>query len=693
MSQRHVPSATFEDLDLGAQYRTGERDPVAGFYRPCLALATGYARAVGYFRSSIYAIIGDPLIAFARRGGSMRLICSPSITDEDAAALEQGYAQRDEVIGRSLARDIDAMLANEAAGPNARVLATLIKCGSLDVRIAVKANARGIYHEKLGVFVDVAGSRVSFLGSANETWSAWHAEGNHETIEVFRETNPADVDRVRKHANDFERLWNGEIWGLETLPFPEAQRERLIQAAATDLDELEVGAPTHGGGRTPQKHQLDAIAAWEAAGSRGVLEHATGSGKTFTAITVIKKHIESGEPAVVLVPSRLLLEQWRGEIESELPDATVLMVGGGHAKWKAPGRLRAHLSQGIGMKAIVLATMQSAAAESFLREAGGGAHVLLVADEVHQIGSPHNARSMAIRSGPTLGLSATPTRYGDPVGTAAIFERFGSVVPPAITLQDAIRAGRLVDYEYFPHPVRLEDDEAEAWNDLTRQISLEMGRQRDEDGGQRKLSERAKLMLIRRSRIAKKARAKPGLAAEVINREFRPGQAWLVYCEDIEQLGDVRARLSMLDVSSIEYHSGMVGDRDATLDWFRVNGGVLVSIKCLDEGVDIPAVSHALILASSQNPRQFIQRRGRVLRKSKGKHIAVIHDAIVVPTNLGDEPEQTSLLRGELVRAVQFAESAVNKGAGAQLRAIALDLGIEIHGAEPIGVEEDDDDE
>jgi superfamily II DNA or RNA helicase len=135
----------------------------------------------------------------------------------------------------------------------------------------------------------------------------------------------------------------------------------------------------------------------------------------------------------------------------------------------------------------------------------------------------------------------------------------------------------------------------------------------------------------------------------------------------------------------------MAGDRHATLDWFKTFGGLLVSIRCLDEGVDIPAVSHALILASSQNPRQFIQRRGRVLRRSEGKHFAVIHDAIVTPVSLELEPEQTSLLKAEMLRSIEFANHAVNKSAAAELRSIAAGLGFDPDVQSDVGIEEGDD--
>jgi superfamily II DNA or RNA helicase len=134
---------------------------------------------------------------------------------------------------------------------------------------------------------------------------------------------------------------------------------------------------------------------------------------------------------------------------------------------------------------VILATMQTAAGEEFTSRVEGGDHLLIVADEVHQIGSPQNSRALQIDAGPRLGLSATPSRYGDPEGTARIFSYFGPCIPPAITLQDAITAGRLVHYEYYPHPVSLSAEEAQSWADLTRAIGLELRRSKSTDQGGR----------------------------------------------------------------------------------------------------------------------------------------------------------------------------------------------------------------
>ncbi len=685
-------SGNLSQLALDTHYRTGERDPVMGFYIPCLDASITYDRAVGYFRSSIFAIVGQPFLSFARRGGQARFICSPSITEEDVQAITSGYSQRDAVISKAIEREVDALLADPSISSRTRLLATLIKCGSLDVRVAIRTAGNGIYHEKIGIFTDSKKQRVSFLGSANETWSAWHADGNHESIEVFRDWLPSERDRVQAHEAHFERLWAGETPGVNTIDFPEALRQKLLTVASPGLDDPELDLPDEIGPRRRKilPHQAAAIAAWEANGRKGVFEHATGSGKTFTAIEAIKRHLATEQPAIVLVPSQLLLEQWKEEILEEIPDATILMAGGGHTKWKDRGRLWSHTSPDLGMKRVVISTMQTASTETFIKSVCEGDHLLIVADEIHQIGSPQNSKAMAIRTGASLGLSATPTRYGDPEGTQRIFDRFGEVIPPPITLQDAIAAGRLVNYEYFPHAVHLDEEEAANWKKLTKQISFELAKSKNKDGSRGGLTDKAKMLLIARSRIAKKAKVKTGLAAGVIKREYEDGQRWLVYCEDSDQLGQMLKRLGDAGLKPLEYHSKMAGDRVEALKWFKSFGGVLVSIKCLDEGIDIPTVSHAFILASSQNPRQFIQRRGRVLRKSHGKNLAVIHDAIVVPVDPDSEGDQISLLKAELLRALEFANSALNKGAGAELRRIAMDMGLDTEHPSDAAIEEDD---
>lgn len=608
------------------------------------------------------------------------MICSPDLDRGDIEYIASGYAQRLASVEDTLIAQFDALLADRRTAFAARTLATLIATDALEIKIAERRDRKGIYHEKIGVFSDTLGNIVSFKGSTNETWSGWHEKGNFESIEVFCNWREGlEAKRVQKHALHFDTLWNERDPDIEVSPVPATVKEYIKRYAAAKLDELadepKQRVETR---RSPLSHQSAAIEAWKAQNRRGVFEHATGSGKTFTAIIALREHLSRGDPAIVLVPSRLLLEQWAKELADEIPDAIMLLAGAGHDRWKGSSRLRSMTTadRSLGPRLIV-AMMPTASTDEFRLGVSQGAHLLIIADEVHQIGANQNSKFLQVESGARLGLSATPQRYGDPEGTSKIFDYFGAVVPPPITLADAVAAGRLVPYEYHPHPIHLSATEAEEWLKETKAIQLEIARSKTDDGGRKVLSERARMMLIKRARIAKKASAKVRLAADVLKTEFEAGQSWLIYCEDGGQLTDVLIALREQGMNPIEYHSNMFGDRDATMDWFRSFGGILVSIRCLDEGVDIPAVSHALILASSQNPRQFIQRRGRVLRQSPGKALAVIHDAIVTPVDAEDEKDQLGLLRAELVRSIEFAKHALNQMAAAELRDIAINMGID----------------
>lgn len=680
-------------LQFKTEYRSLKDDPAEEFYQPCLLNAATYKRAVGYFRSSVFLVIGTSILDFAKRGGHIRLICSPELTAQDIAGIATGYAKRAEIIEDLLLSQIDSLLSESGTSYQTQVLATLIAVDALDIKVALRNDRKGVYHEKIGIFKDNVGNAVSFKGSTNETWSGWHLEGNFESIEVFCSWRGGlEATRVQNHERHFDNLWSGTDSDVEVFDFPERAVRHLKTAAFRDIEEAaRASTQPRPSKRRPEPHQTNALAGWEAAGRRGILEHATGSGKTFTAILAIRRQLDDGNPALVLVPSRLLLEQWSDELKMQFPKAAILLAGAGHESWKSPNRLQGMTSFGQTPSGrIVLATMQTASTERFRRDVKQGAHLLIVADEVHQIGSPENSKVLEVSAGARLGLSATPIRYGDPDGTQKIFSYFGDVILPPFTLNDAITCGRLVHYEYHPHAITLTAEEAEQWKIISHAISVEVAKQKDDERVAGSLNDRIRMLLIRRARIAKKAAPKVELAREVFRTEFREGQHWLVYCEDSDQLAEVMRALRGDGLSPVEYHSAMTGSRDATMAWFRSYGGPLVSIKCLDEGVDIPVVSHALILASSQNPRQFIQRRGRVLRKVPGKHLAVIHDGIVVPTSLDNEPEQTSLLKSEMLRSIEFAKSAINRMAGAELRSIAANLGISADIVSDAGIEEDD---
>jgi superfamily II DNA or RNA helicase len=420
------------------------------------------------------------------------------------------------------------------------------------------------------------------------------------------------------------------------------------------------------------------------------VKHATGSGKTLTALTAIGEWLSQGKAALVLVPSALLLEQWRVEAGTELRtlDPSILLAGDGHDAWRSGALLRLH-TQRDGDPRLVLATMQTAASPEFQRLVADGAHLLVVADEVHRAGATRARACLPPNAGARLGLSATPERAGDPEGTASIFGYFGDILEPVFTLRDAIAAHRLTPYAYYPERVSLTAEETDRWADLTRRIKRTYAQNHSAiQRGETHLG--LKMMLINRARIAKQAATKTTVATAIVTAGFAVRQHWLVYCDDQAQLTEVRRALLEAGVDALEYHSAMAGDRVATLDRYRDQGGVLVSIRCLDEGIDIPEVSHAVILASSRNPREFIQRRGRVLRLHAGKTEAVIFDLLVLPPAADGERELDGLVLGELARAERFAQDARNTVAASKVQRWCIELGIDPDELVESGLEQDD---
>jgi superfamily II DNA or RNA helicase len=333
-------------------------------------------------------------------------------------------------------------------------------------------------------------------------------------------------------------------------------------------------------------------------------------------------------------------------------------------------------TQAEGEPRLVIATMQTACSEQFKRGVISGPHLLVVADEVHRTGAAGMQRCLPADAGARLGLSATPERAGDSDGTGRIFDYFGDLLQPAFTLRDAIRARRLTPYVYYPQAVSLTADEEEEWVEQTTRIRRVYAQ--NASAIQRGESHVGlQLMLINRARIAKQAAHKTLTATRIVTENVEPGQHWLVYCDDQKQLGTIRQALLQAGVDALEYHSSMVGDRSATLDRYRRQGGVLVSIRCLDEGVDIPEITHAVIVASSRNPREFIQRRGRVLRRSSGKTEAFVYDLLVLPESADGDNELDGLVLGELARAFQFAQDARNPASAARVQRWCIDLGVD----------------
>lgn len=685
---------SLKEVSFRDGYATGFDDLLSAFYIPCLNQASQYDRAVGYFRSSFFSLVGVALSEFASRGGHIRLVCNPELTDDDVEAIRQGESLRS-TIGERLNEEIDKTLRDPKNIPVVEFLSTIVAAGVVDVRIAFKRNQRGIYHNKVGLFYDDIDNVISFLGTANETLAAWKLDQNHEGIEVFSSWSEPDSKRVQRHRKYFETLWNGNISSLEVLSLPRITEEKLepyIVSSGIEEASARVRAAFYESSAEKKKgglayspefslmdHQKQTIKSWLQNGCQGIVKHATGAGKTITALEILRRWLLDTGPAIVVVPTTILVKQWIKEAEQYLgEDVKILQVGGGNkgAGWESALPAFTAKTKTDQLR-LVVATLASASSKRFIEKCQGGSHLLLVADEVHTVGSSTHSNLCAIDAEGRLGLSATPERYGDPDGTQLIFDYFGPILEPQVSLFDAIDAGRLVPYDYFVHSVPLSASEQAEWDDLTAEVKRRYAQLPESRDGKKMQTNEFKLLLIRRASILKQAEAKVELAERVLAEKYNDGERWLVYCDNVDQLEKVNARLQRIDLPTMVYHSAMTGSHEETMQYFGQNQGIMIAIKCLDEGVDVPEASAALILASSSNPREFIQRRGRVLRAAKGKFSAEIHDALVVPSDGSDkETDRVPILRTELNRAAQFARGARNSAATFRIRRLARSVGL-----------------
>ncbi len=672
-------------------YRSGRDDVIRDFYTPCLERAVLYRRAVGYFTSSGLAYAARGLASLVARNGKMRLVASPYLEAGDVAALTKAAHHPEEVLHSIISRqlgEIEDLLVRERLN----ALAWLIADGSLEVKLALRLDesgqiAHGLYHEKVGIFTDDQENHVAFAGSANET--AGGLVGNFESIKVFWSWDDPH-GRVTEEISNFEALWNNQTRGLKVLDFTRVSHNLLKKYQLSHRPQLEerperyVVAPVAPGtipaNLVPRDYQKDAMRAWLNAGGKGILAMCTGAGKTLTSLYLACKLLEKPEnrPMVVVVvcPFLNLANQWIREM-AKFGIAPIECFES-RALWEselqiAYQKLAAKLVPVVGI-VVTNRTFLSPAFQGALKP--GSAVHLLIADEVHNLGAPKLKQLLPVAIHLRLGLSATPERHGDLEGSQAIFDYFGNPVYE-FGIARAIKEKVLVPYTYHPVLVSLTEDEATQYLELTEKIMRFMGR--DEDGG---MPDALKLLLIKRARLLASAANKLPAFRDIVKNLSEPLERAIVYCGD----GNVECPLTEELSRQITVISRILGDelglrvrrftyqesaeeREGIITALRQRDlNAVIAIRCLDEGIDIPDARIGFLLASSINPRQFVQRRGRLLRRSDdtGKRHAVIYDFIVEPPDFGGTADEAAFnlerkffLR-DLERIVEFCESAEN---------------------------------
>lgn len=434
-----------------------------------------------------------------------------------------------------------------------------------------------------------------------------------------------------------------------------------------------------------RKYQQEAVRSWAEASGQGILNMATGTGKTITSLLAAAhaRDTTDGRLALIIaVPYQHLVEQWTDDVRDF--GAEPVKAFESRKNWQEDlERQILEFDEKLQDSFVVITTHKTFSSDSFQRELDtiNSAEKMLIADEVHHLGAPHLRRSLPQSVPFRLGLSATPTRWYDDEGTTALFRYFGEGIVFEYPLSKAIEEGDLCEYYYIPHIVELTPEEEEEYLRLSRKIAR-LAAGMDENIGDADLQDTPglKQALFKRARILGTAERKLERLIDLLSTEKEVTHT-LVYCGDGSVEDDVSGRTKRhvdatveslrrdLDIRARRFTAReSQSERQELLDGFA-NGEIeaLVAIRCLDEGVDIPSTRTAYILASSSNPRQFVQRRGRILRQAENKPYAVIHDFVVAPPMgaLQDESAEEfsaerSLIQKELQRVELFAESARN---------------------------------
>lgn len=682
------------DLYIAKEYRNLKCDVINDFYIPILSNAVMYKRAVGFFNSAALYEMAIGLKHLVEMQGKMELIVSPRLTEEDIQSITLGYKTREEVIERALLRDFDEPK-SKTEFRKLNLLANLIAEGVLDIKVAFKinANSAGIFHEKIGIVIDTEGNKVAFTGSMNETYSGLLQ--NYESIDVFCSWRDEDYDRVNIKENAFDNLWDNLDTAMEVIPFPNVAVEKLRSYKMEETGSLFVEIQKEDDSQDVffkipttidlYDYQREAIENWKNNNYCGIFDMATGAGKTFTALgalSSLSKNLNNNIAVVIVAPYQHLVEQWVEDIIQFNVKPIVAYSYPGQ-KWRKQfsDAVTAYNVGAINNFCVIAtnATFSLNDFQSILQKFKK--NFAFVVDEAHNFGAAKLSSLLPKKARYRLALSATIEQFRDEEGTSKLRKYFGKTCI-SFSLKEAIQKGFLTSYYYHPVVVYLNADEYEQYKEITKTIIRNGGASQENI----EKNPYIEMLLIKRARIISGCKEKVSKLVEVM-KPYRTDNYILVYCgatkydndsselkddDEVRQIEEVNKRLYYdLGMKVHKFTSEESKEERDEIKRMFASGTelqVITAIKCLDEGVNIPAIKKAFILASSTNPKEYIQRRGRVLRRAKGKEYAEIFDFITLPRPLDDVPFcseeeiscDLSLVRKEFFRMIDFAETARN---------------------------------
>lgn len=699
-------------------YKTGTENEPFEFYFDCLANSTHLDLLLGYFSSSAISVLSTGFASFIFRKGKIRMVINDVLSQVDKKILEKGKSGEVDSTLYNLNN-----LENLKTHLNVYdqhffdCISYLINKNRIEFTVIRPKDSNGISHFKSGIFSD-SENEIGFSATCNFT-----ANGLVSNLEKVDVLDPKDGETVsHKLTNEkeyFEKLFNKEATFVDYLEIKDIREAFKELGTDKSIDELLINekelykikaklagivdykkqfivedeinkylvAPRFPFDEGPRDYQIEAYDNWIRNNHQGVFAMATGTGKTITSLLCIleeyKKSSDKIYQALILVPTITLVEQWEEEAKS-FNFKNIISISSKNI-WENDLATQLSIAKRIPTSFIIICTYASFTRERFNKYLHKlPKETVFIADEAHNIGSSTVLNTLPkLDVSKKIGLSATPKRVYDPEGSEAMehFFKDGEPYTYSYSMEKAITKNVLCKYDYFPHLVKLTSEELEKYIELSKRISQFYAR----SNGTKEENEIAETLLLKRKRIIHKATNKLDKTISILKERFN-NEGNLNYTfiyvpegmnEEISETGvengdelrlinQYTSAIGNIDKSIFvnTFISGMK-NRDMILEQFKSGDiHVIASMKCLDEGVDIPRAEHAIFCSSTGNPRQFIQRRGRILRKHPDKHFATIHDLIVIPEieNMSDETFETEkrLVTKELERVMYFASLSKN---------------------------------
>lgn len=643
----------FKDLAIKKSYiNQGNENMVDCLLSPALKLAVKYRRSVGFFSSSVFKLLINALPDFIKNKGQILLIVSPILSDDDISAIELGYEKKEELLNKRFISEFGTEI-KCFDDRSLNILSELIARGYLDIKVASVKNRMGIYHDKLGILTDKNDDHIVFYGSANSSVNAY--QNNYEKIRVVRSWCQGEGDSVLDEIVEFDRLWDNKNSYLEVFDFMSSVKSCILQVRQ-ERERQKENTPV-----SLYDYQKQAIKAWIDNGYKGFYVMATGTGKTWTAIYSAKVLTEEHEKSLIVIaaPYKHLVRQWEEDVKKAFPEASIVLISSENPQWESISKQFIIAQRYSTEKQIILiTTIKSFNSDRFnALIMKSDESKLLIVDEAHRFTqmpeSLHNTYKYM------LGLSATPINGKNNEPGVELVNFFGGQVFN-LPIEIALEKGFLVPYYYHPIFVSASEEEEERFNQLSSKMAgcYKDGILVDKD---------ALIKFSRaRLRIISMAEAKISGISKLLNY-VKCKDHFVVYCgdgrlfdeqsEEIRHIQFVKQHLDNLGIRTSQFTASENMDRRMELvDMFnRGQIDSLVAIRCLDEGINIPSIKSALILSSNDDYREFVQRRGRILRKFTGKKSADIYDVIVLPST--NTPKMAQI---ELRRYNEYARLSLN---------------------------------